>query len=1018
MAAHGKVGTFNESIELWSSYIERLGHYFVANDVKDDTKKRAILLSSYGVGTYTIIRNLLAPDLPSTKSFDEIVEAAGKHFNPKPSSIVQRFRFNSRVRKEGESVADFVAQLRQLSEHCQFGDTLSDMLRDRIVCGINDQRIQRRLLAESNLTLTKAMELSLAMESADKDAYTLKAGASGVANAKPVLQMSATSAGRGRTHKRIPPRKVDPASNVICHRCNRNHLATVCRFKEVQCHACGKMGHISKACRSRRNPTEASRKNKNPQTLTMTEQTEVDSDSSDQSYNLFSIQSYAGKPIQVNLTVNEKPLTMELDTGAAYSLISEQTYKATWSEGAPSLQQSGVKLHTYTGEQVVVVGSVTVTVCYNMQVLELPLLIVKGEGPSLFGRNWLSQIKLDWGAINQVTQQVCNKVLDKYPDVFKDELGTLQGTRAKIHVDPQATSKFFKPRSVPYILRERVEKELDRLLSEGIIEPVQFSDWAAPIVPIVKEDGRIRICGDYRVTINHLSKLDSYPIPKASDLFAALAGGKSFSKLDLSHAYLQLVLDEESRKFTTINTQKGLFQYKRLPFGVSSAPAIFQRTMDSLLQGIPQTCVYLDDILITGNTVEEHLKNLDEVLRRLQTAGLRLKSSKCLFMAPSVEYLGHVIDSAGLHPTKAKVKAITEAPTPRNVTELCSFLGLINYYGKFLPNLSSTLAPLYKLLQQNTQWQWCNQQVTAFNAAKEALQSSTLLVHYDGSKPLTLACDASSYGVGAVLSHSFEDGSEKPIGFASRTLSTAEKHYSQLDKEALAIIFGIKKFHDYLHGHHFTIYSDHQPLQHLFSKAKPIPQMASSRLKHWSLTLQAYEYNIKHKPGKQLANADALSRRPLSQQPQSVPVPGDINLVLQHLNTTPVTATEIKTWTDKDPLLSKVRQFVMTGWPLDDNTSEEALRPYLTRKDELSVHSGCLLWGSRVIVPPKGRELIVKELHESHPGISRMKSLARGYVWWPGLDQQLEQQVRNCVSCQQSRNKPPTAPLHHWEWHG
>ena len=386
MAAHGKVGTFNESIESWSSYIERLGHYFVANDVKDGSKKRAILLSSCGVSTYTIIRNLLAPDLPSSKSFDEIVEAAGRHFNPKPSSIVQRFRFNSRVRKEGESVADFVAQLRQLSEHCQFGDTLSDMLRDRIVCGINDQRIQRGLLAESDLTLTKAMELSLAMESADKDADTLKAGATGVANAQLVLQMPATSAGRGRTHKRNPP-KADLSSNATCHRCHGKHLATVCRFKEVQCHACGKKGHISKACRSRRNPTEASRKNKHPQTLTMTEHTEVDSDSSDQSYNLFSIESQAGKPIQVNLTVNEKPLTMELDTGASYSLISEQTYKATWSEGAPSLQQSGIKLHTYTGEQVVVVGSITVTVCYNTQVIELPLLIVKGEGPSLFGRN-------------------------------------------------------------------------------------------------------------------------------------------------------------------------------------------------------------------------------------------------------------------------------------------------------------------------------------------------------------------------------------------------------------------------------------------------------------------------------------------------------------------------------------------------------------------------------------------------------------------------------------------------------
>ena len=399
--------------------------------------------------------------------------------------------------------------------------------------------------------------------------------------------------------------------------------------------------------------------------------------------------------------------------------------------------------------------------------------------------------------------------------------------------------------------------------------------------------------------------------------------------------------------------------------------------------------------------MEEHLKNLDEVLCRLQTAGLRLKSSKCLFMAPSVEYLGHAIDSAGLHPRKAKVKAITEAPAPRNVTELRSFLGLINYYGKFLPNLSSILSPLYKLLQQNMQWQWSNSQLTAFNAAKNALQSSTLLVHYDGSKPLTLACDASPYGVRVVLSHRFEDGSEKPIGFASRTLSPAEKNYSQLDKEALAIIFGVKKFHDYSHGHHFTIYSDHQPLQHLFSEAKPIPQMASSRLKRWSLTLQAYESNIRHKPGKQLANADALSRLPLSKHPQTVPVPGDINLVLQHLNTTPATATEIKVWTDKDPVLSKVQKFVMTGWPDDDNENEKALRSYFNKKDELSVQSGCLLWGSHVIVPPKGREMIVKELHESHPGISRMKSLARGYVWWPGLDQQLEEQVHNSASCQQ-----------------
>ena len=1007
MAAHGKVGAFNESLEPWASYIERLGHYFVANDVKEDEKKRAILLSSCGVNTYTIIRNLFAPDLPATKSFEEIVAAAGTHFNPKPSSIVQRFRFNSRVRKDGESVAEFVSQLRKLSEHCEFGDTLDKMLRDRIVCGINDVRIQRRLLAEPGLSLAKALELALALETADKDALTLK-GANGTGT-QPVLSMQAK------------PRGKDNAStNVTCYRCNGKHMASVCRFKEAQCHSCGKKGHISKACRGKKSTEKASRHHHKSQTFTMSELTDnpesPKDDTDDESYNLFAIGSQSATPIQVEVTINQKPLTMELDTGASYSLISEHTYRSIWPEkDGPVLQESSVKLHTYTGEQVTVVGHIIVYVHCNNQTVELQLLVVKGKGPSLFGRNWLNAIKLNWGKINQVMSQVYQKVIDKYSEVFKNELGTLKGTKAKIHVDPQASPKFFKPRSVPFVLREKVESELDRLHKEDIIEPVTFSEWAAPIVPVVKDDGGIRICCDYKVTINNLSKLESYPIPKVEDLFTALSGGKTFSKLDLSHAYQQLILDEESRKFTTISTHKGLFQYKRLPFGFASAPAIFQRTMDNLLQGIPRTCVYLDDILITGTTQEEHLHNLDQVLNRLQTAGLRLKNTKCSFMLPSVEYLGHVIDSVGLHPTQAKVKAIREAPTPKNVAELRSFLGLINYYGKFLPNLSATLAPLYKLLKQNTHWCWEQPQIAAFQEAKDALQSSTLLVHYDSTKPITLACDASPYGIGAVLSHKFEDGSEKPIGFASRTLSPAEKHYSQLDKEALAIIFGIKKFHDYLHGHHFTIYSDHQPLQYLFGASKPIPPMASGRLKRWALTLEAYEYTIQHKPGKELANADALSRLPLSHYPETVPIPGDINMVMQHLDTTPVTAADIKTWIDKDPLLSKVRQFVLNGWPCDV-TAEEVLRPYISKKDELSVHNGCLLWGSRVVIPPLGRHLIVKELHQSHPGISRMKSLSRGYVWWPGMDQALEDQVRSCAACQQSRNKPATAPLHHWEW--
>ena len=263
-------------------------------------------------------------------------------------------------------------------------------------------------------------------------------------------------------------------------------------------------------------------------------------------------------------------------------------------------------------------------------------------------------------------------------------------------------------------------QELERLEKAGVIEPVQFSDWAAPIVPVMKRDGSIRVCGDYKVTINQAARLDTYPLPRIDDLFARLAGGEVFSKLDLAHAYQQIALVEASKKLVVINTQKGLYRYNRLPFWLSSAPAIFQRTIEGILRRIPHVCVYLDDILVTGKTEAEHLQNIDTVLTRLENAGVRLRREKCAFMLPAVEYLGHTISAEGLQPTQEKVHAIVDAPTPENVSQLYAFLGLVNYYGKFLPQLSSKLAPLYSLLEKKSNWSWGKAQA---RAAKEHLSS-------------------------------------------------------------------------------------------------------------------------------------------------------------------------------------------------------------------------------------------------------------------------------------------------------
>ena len=244
-----------------------------------------------------------------------------------------------------------------------------------------------------------------------------------------------------------------------------------------------------------------------------------------------------------------------------------------------------------------------------------------------------------------------------------------------------------------------------------------------------------------------------------------------------------------------INTHKGLFSYTHLSFGISSAPGIFQNAMETLLQGIPHVTVYIDDILITGKNDVDHLQTLETVLERLAKAGLQAKKNKCKFMVPSVDYLGYVIDAQGLYPHRDKVLAIQQVPTPSNVTQLKSYLGLLSYYGKFLPNLSTLLAPLYKLLRKDVRWKWSSEQEQAFQASKELLTSSKLLVHFNPQLPLLLACDASAYGIGAVLAHQMPDGSEQPIGYVSRTLNSAECNYSQLEKEGLSCVYDIKRFY-------------------------------------------------------------------------------------------------------------------------------------------------------------------------------------------------------------------------------
>ena len=305
-----------------------------------------------------------------------------------------------------------------------------------------------------------------------------------------------------------------------------------------------------------------------------------------------------------------------------------------------------------------------------------------------------------------------------------------------------------------------------------------------------------------------------------------------------------------------------------------------------------------------------------------------------------MSYLGHRIDATGLHPLADKVQAVKEAPIPKSVQELKSYLGMLTYYGKFLPNLSSTLHPLYALLKKDTPWIWGEAQAIAFARSKDLLTSDRFLAHFDSSQKLMLACDALAYGLGVVLAHKLPDGTKKPIGYASRTLTKAERGYSQLEKEALSCIFSIKKFHDYLFGRSFLLLTDHKPLLGLLKEDHAVPSQASARIKRWSLFLSGYEYTLMFRNTTAHANADALSRLPLPVQPSKNELEPELVLLADHLSDSPVTADDIRFWTKQDQKLSRVLQFQRQGWP---SKGDPELQPYLSKRYELSTYDGCIL---------------------------------------------------------------------------
>ena len=617
------------------------------------------------------------------------------------------------------------------------------------------------------------------------------------------------------------------------------------------------------------------------------------------------------------------------------------------------------------------------------------------------------------------------ELLTKFSDIFASSSLDLGHTRLIQHEIDTGDARPIKQR--PYRVSNSQRVEIDRhisnMLNQNIIQ-VSASPWSSPVVLVQKKDGTTRFCVDYR-KLNAVTRKDSFPLPRIDDALDSLSGSKFFSTLDLQSGYHQVAMHPNSKDKTAFISHSGLYEFNVLRFGLTNAPPNFQRLMGKVLHGLDwKIClIYIDDIIIFSSTFEEHLHRLALVFTRLREANLKLKPSKCSFASNSVDFLGFVVSSDGILPNPDKIEAVRSFPVPKSVKELRSFLGLSNYYRRFVEGFSKIASPLNRLTRKDVVFSWSPECQSAFQTLKDRLCSPPILSYPNFAQPFHLFTDASQTAVGYILGQIL-DGKEHVIAYGGRELSHAETRYSTTEREALAVVDGIKRYQPYLSGKKFYVHTDHGSLSWLMSVKDP-----TGRLARWALRLQQYDFEIIHRPGPTNGNADALSRRRYSTTASSPPL-ASIDFPVAVLSDACPPPHILYDLQRKDRDLAAIIAYLESSELPESDSKARAL---LLSIDSFYLDSNgilCHLWSpgkrcvkslcTQVVIPSSLRHDLLVALHDDptagHLGPDKTYEKVRLRYYWPGMYKDIEHWCRSCIDCAmkktpRNKSKAPLLPI-------
>jgi transposase InsO family protein len=1024
--------------QRWNNWVDRFNIYLQAQHITEDADKIFTFLHCAGEKIWEIYN----VNKTGTENYTQVVKIIKDYFEPSKNLDYLILKFRQCVQRQGESIDEYVVRLKILASVCEFANADLE-IKIQIIQGSNSKQVQLKG-AQGGNTLNDLIKFARSVEGLPHHSKVLYGyvkqeevpikheSVNKVYTNARSTQRDGNSASRYQSKscfncgKEYPHEGNCPAFGIICHTCKKkNHFARCCPNRDVNRSQQKQNSNIQRTTQTysqgnNRRPYKTHQvtnipdknSNENRSNLSHYEHCDDNSEFEPTDYNVMNVtREVRDKDDHVKRQLlprrDVKMLNTSISIGVdsqcsvnclRYSTYSQLVNKPRLIEDISITRSADTRLRLvpcglfYT--DIELNGSVLRNVKFHVyKYLSDDLLSYETCNALNILPNLIQAIDLD---ANSIFEKQIHK---QYPSLFNGKIGKLKDFKLKLHIDTNVKPVQQAERRIPFHLREKVKSLIVNMENDDLIEDAKGpTSWVSEMVLVPKpnEPNELRVVSDSREANTAILR-ERHNTPTIDDLMVDLNQAKFISKLDLKGGYHQIEIDESSRYITTFRTPFGLKQYKRLTMGICCASEMFQHIVENVLSGLDGVKNLQDDIFIHGSTFEEHNKRLHATLQRLSESNLTLNQKKCEFCKTSLQFFGLQFSCDGIAVTEAKVKALREAKSPQTKAELRSFLGLATYCSRYIQKLADKASILWDLCKKNSKWTWSNEHESNFNSIKASICTNALS-YFNKDWSTIVEVDASPVGAAAVLiqQNPYDPDDRKVVSFWSQVFSDTEKRYSQVEKEALAVVLACERFRLYIIGNHFTLKTDNKAVEIILRNPRSKPP---ARIERWNLRLMEYDFTVEHKRG--IDNfADYLSRNPIDNgliNRQTELAENYVAFIQSEMAPAAITIDKIIAETKNDKIIQEVINWLCNSKSLDSNYAKQ----YAKYQNELSVsNERVLLRGNRIVIPSNLQAEVVKIAHEGHQGLVKTKRLLRDRVWFPGIDNMVENLISSCKECQ------------------